>query len=308
MPALPGADLGIDSDGFFALDRMPASVALVGSGYIAAELSGVLAALGAQVTVLIRRDRMLRNFDEMLSLALMKAMREDGIRIVEHATPAAVTSHADGRRIELADGRIEGPFESLIWAVGREARSDGLGLEAAGVATGADGEITTDLYQDTNVPGIHAIGDVTGREALTPVAIAAGRRLADRLFGGMGDRHLDYRLIPTVVFTHPPIGTVGLTEQEARERHGDTVEIFALGFHAALPRHDRAQAPRRDEARDRRCGSAASSACTSIGMGRRRDAAGLRRSAAAGRDQARFRRHGRDPSHQRGRIRDDALT
>jgi glutathione reductase (NADPH) len=244
-PALPGADLGIDSDGFFALDRMPASVALVGSGYIAAELSGVFAALGAQVTVLIRRDRMLRDFDEMLSSALMKAMHEDGIRIVGDATPAAVTTHADGRRIELADGRIEGPFESLIWAVGREARSDGLGLDAAGVATDANGEITTDLYQDTNVPGIHAIGDVTGRDALTPVAIAAGRCLADRLFGGMGDRHLDYRMVPTVVFSHPPIGTVGLTEQEAREQHGDAVGIsrsdFLPLYHGLTERRRRAE-------------------------------------------------------------------
>ncbi len=229
-PPLPGAELGVSSDGFFGLEQLPASVALIGSGYIAAELSGVFAALGAEVTVLIRHDRMLRHFDEMLSLALMKAMRDDGIRIVEHATPAALTSQAGGCRVELADGRSEGPFETLVWAVGREACSDGLGLAAAGVAAGALGEVTTDLFQDTNVPGIHAIGDVTGRMTLTPVAIAAGRRLADRLFGGMSDRHLDYRLVPTVIFSHPPIGTVGLTEQEARDQHGGAVEAFRSNF------------------------------------------------------------------------------
>jgi glutathione reductase (NADPH) len=173
---------------------------------------------------------MLRDFDEMLSFALMKAMRGDGITIVEQAVPKAVVTREEGFCIELEDGRSSGPFETVIWAVGRRARSDGLGLAAAAVATGAQGEVITDLLQDTNVPGIHAIGDVTGREALTPVAIAAGRRLADRLFGGMSDRHLDYGLIPTVIFTHPPIGSVGLSEHEAREVHGDTVETFRSDF------------------------------------------------------------------------------
>jgi glutathione reductase (NADPH) len=230
LPALPGAQLGISSDGFFELGQLPASVAFIGSGYVAAELSGVFAALGAEVTVLIRHDRMLREFDEMLSFALMKAMRADGMTIIEQAVPSAVTKQAEGLRIELEDGRSTGPFETLIWAVGRKATSDGFGLTEAGVAIGAQGEVITDLLQDTNMPGIHAIGDVTGREALTPVAIAAGRRLADRLFGGMSGRHLDYRLIPTVIFTHPPIGTVGLSEREARAEHGDAVEVFCSDF------------------------------------------------------------------------------
>ena len=245
VPALPGADEGITSDGFFDLGRMPASVALVGSGYVAAELSGVFAALGAKVTVLIRRDRMLRDFDEMLSLALMKAMRADGITIVEGAVPTALTRRADGLVIGLGDGRSAGPFETVIWAVGRRANCRDLGLDAAGVVTGEQGEVITDLRQDTNVPGIHAIGDVTGREALTPVAIAAGRRLADRLYGGMADRHLDYRLVPTVIFSHPPIGTVGLTEQEARAEHGAAVEAFRSDFmplyHGLTTRRRRAE-------------------------------------------------------------------
>ena len=245
LPALPGADHGISSDGFFELGRLPVSVALIGSGYVAAELSGVLAALGAEVTVLIRHNRMLRDFDEMLSIALMKAMHDDGIRIVEHATLKAVIRQAEGLCIELEDGRSTGPFETLIWAVGRRAVSDGFGLAEAGVATGAQGEVITDLRQDTNVPGIHAIGDVTDRENLTPVAIAAGRRLADRLFGGLSDRHLDYRLIPSVIFTHPPIGTVGLSEQEARALHGGEVETFRSNFmplyHGLTERRRRAE-------------------------------------------------------------------
>ena len=245
LPALPGAELGISSDGFFELERLPASVALVGSSYVAAELSGVLVALGSKVTVLIRRDRMLRDFDDMLSFALMKAMRADGITILESAVPAALARRADEFSIALEDGRSVGPFETVIWAVGREANAGGMGLTEAGVAIGAQGEVITDLRQDTNVPGIHAIGDVTGREALTPVAIAAGRRLADRLFGGMNDRHLDYRLIPTVIFTHPPIGTVGFTEQEARALHGDAVEVFLSDFmplyHGLTERRRRAE-------------------------------------------------------------------
>ena len=230
VPDLPGAAHGITSDGFFALGRVPASVALVGSGYVAAELSGVLAALGARVTVLIRHDRMLRVFDEMLSAALRQAMQEDGITVVDHAVPRAVTPGADGLAIAFEDGRTAGPFEVLIWAVGRRPNSDDLGLEAAGVATGADGAVATDLFQDTSAAGIHAIGDVTGRELLTPVAIAAGRCLADRLFGGMSDRHLDYRMIPTVIFTHPSIGTVGQTEAEARAEHGDAIAVFRSSF------------------------------------------------------------------------------
>jgi len=230
VPDLPGARHGITSDGFFALERLPAAVALIGSGYVAAELSGVLAALGARVTVLIRYDRMLRDFDEMLSAALVRAMRDDGIEVVGRAVAKAVTPAADGLHVLLEDGRSMGPFETVIWAVGRSPNSADLGLSAAGVATGVRGEIITDLRQDTSAAGIHAVGDVTGRDELTPVAIAAGRRLADRLFGGMSDRHLDYRLIPTVIFTHPPIGTLGLTEAQARAQHGESVAVFHSDF------------------------------------------------------------------------------
>ncbi|HXV40013.1 MAG TPA: glutathione-disulfide reductase [Steroidobacteraceae bacterium] len=245
VPAIPGAELGITSDGFFALERMPASVAIAGSGYVAAELSGVFAALGARVTVLMRHERMLRSFDEMLSRRLMAAMQADGIELVAQAVPAAVEAVAGGRQVALADGRRIGPFECLVWAVGRTPNVAGLGLEAAGIAVGGAGEIVTDLRQDTNVPGIHALGDVTARMALTPVAIAAGRRLADRLFGGMADRHLDYRNIPTVIFSHPPIGTVGLSEAEARAQFGGRVATFQGDFmplyHGITERRRRAE-------------------------------------------------------------------
>ena len=162
------------------------------------------------MTLAIRYDRVLRSFDEMLSTRLMAAMEADGIEIVPYVVPIAIESAADGKRLRLAGGQALGPFDCVMWAIGRAANSAGLGLEQAGVTLGPGGEVATDHRQDTNVAGIHAIGDVTGRSELTPVAIAAGRRLADRLFGGEPERHLDYRLIPTVVFSHPPIGTVGL--------------------------------------------------------------------------------------------------
>jgi glutathione reductase (NADPH) len=230
VPAIPGAQAGITSDGFFGLERMPGSVAIVGSGYIAAELSGVFAALGARVTITMRYDRVLRSLDEMLARRLMAAMQADGISLVRDATVSAIESAPDGHRLALADGRALGPFDCIIWAVGRQANTADLGLAEANVATGEEGEIVTDALQDTSAPGVHAIGDVTGRSELTPVAIAAGRRLADRLFGGEPERHLDYRLIPTVIFSHPPIGTLGLAESAARALHGDAVESFEGDF------------------------------------------------------------------------------
>ena len=245
VPDLPGAAAGITSDGFFALAQRPDSVAIIGSGYVAAELSGVFAALGTRVTVAFRGERILRSFDEMLSQRLMTAMRADGIELVNGMQPAGIESGADGHRVLLADGRRLGAFDCVIWAIGRTPNTADLGLAEAGVAIGPGGEVVTDLRQDTNVSGIHAIGDVTGRSELTPVAIAAGRRLADRLFGGEPDRHLDYRLIPTVIFSHPPIGTVGLTEVEARAEHGAAVQVFQGDFmplyHGMTERRRRAE-------------------------------------------------------------------
>ena len=162
---------------------------------------------------------MLRDFDEMLSDAARRG--HAGGRHRDRGGGAArprSSARRGGLTLALEDGRRLGPFDCVLWAIGREPNVAGLGLAEAGVALGPDGEIATDLWQDTNVAGIHAIGDVTGRSELTPVAIAAGRRLADRLFGGQPDAQLDYRLIPTVVFSHPPIGTVGLTRGRGARR------------------------------------------------------------------------------------------
>jgi glutathione reductase (NADPH) len=233
VPDTEGAAMGITSDGFFELESLPRRVAVVGSGYIAVELAGMLNALGSDVTMLLRREHLLRNFDAMLRENLMEEMLGDGIDILARTQVKHIVREDDGSLcIECENGqRLEG-FDELIWAIGRYPLSGELNLEAAGVACDSQGYIPTDKYQHTNVDGIYAIGDVTGRAQLTPVAIAAGRRLADRLFGGMSDRHLSFETIASVVFSHPPIATVGLTESEARDSHGDAVKTYQTRFTA----------------------------------------------------------------------------
>jgi glutathione reductase (NADPH) len=247
VPPIPGAGHGITSDGFFELAERPRRIAVVGSGYIAVELAGVFAALGSEVTMVLRRDRLLRHFEAMLGDGLRKIMEGDGVAFLDHAAPRALERDADGTlRLLLQDGRVAGPFDTVLWAIGREPAVEGLGLARAGVTMDAAGFIPVDHLQQTNIGGLYAIGDVTGRAQLTPVAIAAGRRLSDRVFGGMTDRHLDYSDIPTVVFSHPPIGTVGLSEAEAIDRHGvSAVKTYTSGFvpmyHAMTPRKPRAE-------------------------------------------------------------------
>ena len=229
-PDIPGAELGLTSDGFFELNERPQNVAMVGSGYVAVELGGVFNALGSNVSLFLRRDSVLRSFDPMLQSALMSQMATDGIDIHSGFVPAELAKTANGLRLSGADGRQYDGFDSVIWAVGRAPNSERLNLAAAGVACDDRGFIPVDEYQVTNVEHIFALGDVTGAIALTPVAIAAGRRLADRLYGGMTDRRLDYATIPTVIFSHPAIGTVGLTEDEARQQYGDDLTIFTSRF------------------------------------------------------------------------------
>ncbi len=231
VPAIPGAELGITSDGFFELAARPAGVAIVGSGYIAVELAGVFSALGSHTTIVARGAGLLRRFEPFLGEQLRESMRDEGVDIVTAATPAALERDAAGAlRLTLADGRQLGPFDCVLWATGRNAAGSGLGLEQLRVVRDAEGFVRTDAFQETNVSGLYAIGDVTGRAQLTPVAIAAGRRLADRLFGGQPERRLDYDNLPTVIFSHPPIGTVGLTEAEARHQYGTAVKIYSSRF------------------------------------------------------------------------------
>jgi glutathione reductase (NADPH) len=230
VPAIPGAELGITSDDFFALRERPQRVLIAGSGYIAVELAGVFNMLGSDVQLVVRKDSILRDFDSMLGENLMECMEKHGIEIDTRVTPAAVEKRDDGLIVHAEDGREFGPVDSVLWAIGRAPNSAGLGLDKAGVEMNAQGFIPTDKWQQTNIDHIFALGDVTGRAALTPVAIAAGRRLADRLYGNMEGRHLDYELIPTVIFSHPPVGTVGLTEERARAKYGAGVTVYESKF------------------------------------------------------------------------------
>jgi glutathione reductase (NADPH) len=233
VPAIDGAELGITSDGFFDLEQRPQQVAVVGSGYIAVELTGIFNALGSKTTLVLRGESCLRGFDAMIGQSTLKILRDDGVDVATNAWPDGLTRNADGK-LELVtrDGRRLKPFDTVVWAIGRGPAADDIGLDRAGVKVDAYGFIPTDKYQVTSAEHIYAIGDVIGKNAqLTPVAIAAGRRLCDRLFGGMPGRHLDYNNIPTVVFGHPPIGTVGLTEAAARDEYGDdAVTVFTTSF------------------------------------------------------------------------------
>ncbi len=229
-PDIPGAEHGISSDGFFELEQCPQRVVVVGGGYIAVELSGMFQALGAEVSIVIRRDLPLRGFDQSIRLGLHEALKDSGIEVLSETQVEKVERNGDGLSVQLTQGRRFDQVDALLWAVGRLPRTSKLGLESAGVDTGLDGAIPTDAYQNTSAEGVYAVGDVTGHHELTPVAIAAGRRLSDRIFGGMSDRKLEYEMIPTVVFSHPTIGTVGLTEDQARSTYDDDVRTYEVRF------------------------------------------------------------------------------
>ena len=231
-PDIPGASLGLTSDGFFALEELPKRALLVGAGYIALELAGILSKLGCEVTLAMRHERPLRGFDSMLGDGLRVALERSGVRVLHGVTVTRVERGPAAERVAtLSDGRTLPPVDALFWAIGRHANSADLGLDSANVQLDVGGHVLVDEFQNTSAPGIYALGDVTGRATLTPVAIAAGRQLSERLFGGKPAARLDYNDIPSVVFSHPPIGTVGLSETEARRLHGDSVKTYSTRFH-----------------------------------------------------------------------------
>ncbi|AWB56170.1 glutathione-disulfide reductase [Colwellia sp. Arc7-D] len=233
-PSIEGAEHGIDSDGFFALTEQPEKVAVVGAGYIAVELAGVLHALGSESHLLVRKEKPLRGFDDMLSDTLVEQMAKHGPTLHTMSVPTRVEKHNDGKlTIHLDNGKSIGPVDTLIWAIGREPATDNINIEATGIKLDERGFIPTDKFQNTNVDGIYAVGDNTGRAQLTPVAVAAGRRLCERLFNNKPNEHLDYSNIATVVFSHPVIGTVGLSEADAIAEHGaDQVKVYSSQFTA----------------------------------------------------------------------------
>lgn len=227
-PELRGQELGIDSNGFFDLRAAPRRVVVVGGGYIGVELAGILHALGSQVELLVR-GKVLERFDRDLVEALETDLVTRGIRVRHDCKVKALARSGDALEVELEQG---GPIaaDCVLWAIGRRPNSDGIGLERIGVACNERGQIVIDEHNATNVPGVHAVGDVGTDPALTPMAVMAGRVLAQRLFGGANVAAVDRRFVPSVVFSLPPLATVGMTESQAREAHGAAVRVFEKSF------------------------------------------------------------------------------
>ena len=231
-PAIEGQEYGIDSDGVFELTELPKRVAIVGAGYIAVELAGVLNSLGAETHLVFRRHAPMRNQDPLIVETLVETLTQDGITLHSHTTTQRVVKNVDSSLTLFFDHERSVTVDCLIWAIGRDPATDKIGLENVGVETNERGYVKVDKFQNTSVPGIYAVGDIIeGGIELTPVAVAAGRRLSERLFNGKLNEHLDYNLVPSVVFSHPPIGTVGLTEPQAIEKYGEkNVKVYQSSF------------------------------------------------------------------------------
>jgi glutathione reductase (NADPH) len=231
VPRMPGHELGATSDDFFQWEELPRSIAIIGAGYIGLEMAGMLRSFGVEVTVIAMEERVLEMFDPMVSHVLERHMEEQGI--VRHlgSTVKGLTGKPGAVQVQVAESREFGPFERVLWAVGRRPKTRDMGLETAGVEVRPNHTIAVDEWQETNVPGVFALGDIIGKGPLTPVAIAAGRRLADHWFAP--ERNpvpVDYTQIPTVTFTHPPTAAVGMTEPQAVERFGDAVQVYETEY------------------------------------------------------------------------------
>lgn len=230
IPNIPGAELGGSSDDVFAWEELPESVAILGAGYIAVELAGVLHTFGVKTDLFVRRDRPLRGFDSYIVEGLVKEMERTNLPLHTHKVPVKLEKTAEGITIHFEDGTSH-TASQVIWATGRRPNVKDLQLEKAGVTLNERGFIQVDEYQNTVVEGIYALGDVTGEKELTPVAIKAGRTLSERLFNGKTTAKMDYSTIPTVVFSHPAIGTVGLTEEQAIKEYGqDQIKVYKSSF------------------------------------------------------------------------------
>lgn len=234
IPDLKGAEYGITSDGVFALNELPKSVAIVGAGYIAVELAGVFSSLGVETHLFVRQNAPMRKQDPLIVEALVDVLEQDGIKLHTQAIPQEVVKNENSSlTLKLEDGR-ETIVDTLVWAIGREPATDMINLDVTGIEINERGFIKVDKFQNTNVPNLYAVGDIIeGGIELTPVAVAAGRRLSERLFNNKPNEHLDYNLVPTVVFSHPPIGTIGLTEPQAIEQYGkENVKVYKSSFTA----------------------------------------------------------------------------
>ncbi|KAI5862414.1 hypothetical protein GGS23DRAFT_605705 [Durotheca rogersii] len=237
---IPGAELGTDSDGFFDIDALPRRVAIVGSGYIGVEFAGMFNALGVETHLFIRHQTVLRAFDPMIQEGVTAEYERLGVRVHKESALTRVERDPATGALTIAyrgpagEATLDGA-DHLIWAIGRTPLTRGLGLEEAGVRLDAKGHVVVDEFQNTSVDNIFALGDVAGRVELTPVAIAAGRRLAERLYGGaaFAAARISYEDVPSVVFAHPEVGSVGLTEPQAEARYGrENLTVYRTSFTA----------------------------------------------------------------------------
>lgn len=230
-PEITGSELGISSDEFFHLKALPRRAVVLGGGYIAVELASILNGLGSEVTLVYRRERLLRNMDADLGTHLADEMAKQGVRLVFNASIEAIQAEGGGedvvKTVRLTNGESL-QAECVLFATGRTPNTAGMGLEQAGVVLEKNGAIQVNRDFESSVPSILAVGDVIDRVALTPVALAEAMVVVARLFG-KGERSMSYGNIPTAVFSHPNIGTVGLSEEEARREVG-AVKIFKTDF------------------------------------------------------------------------------
>ena len=230
-PNIPGSEYGITSDGFFELDEVPKRTAVIGAGFIAVEVAGVLNALGSDTHLFVRKDRPLRTFDKDIVDVLVDEMAKSGPTLHTHANATEVVKNTDDSLTISFDNGETITVDCLIWAIGRAANTSGFGLEKTGVKLTEKGTIYSDEFENTSVPGIYALGDVTGKLDLTPVAVKAGRQLSERLFNNKADAKLDYTDVATVVFSHPVIGSVGLTEEKAIAKYGaENIKVYKSSF------------------------------------------------------------------------------
>ena len=233
IPEIPGAEHGITSDGFFDLAEQPKRVVVVGAGYIGVELAGVMSALGSETKLIVRKDKPLRNFDPMLSESLVEMMAQHGPELITHSNVTQVEKDSAGTLHITLDTGATLTADALVWAIGRAPATHTIGLDNTDVNLTERGFIAVDDQQNTSAPGIYAVGDNIGKVDLTPVAVKAGRLLSERLFNGQHDAKMDYSLIPTVVFSHPPIGTMGLSQPEAEAEYGaENVTVYNSSFGA----------------------------------------------------------------------------
>ena len=230
-PDIPGAEYGITSDGFFELDAVPKRTAVVGAGYIAVEISGVLHALGSDTHLFVRQDRPLRTFDKEIIKTLVDAMEEDGPELHTFSVPKEVIKNEDDSLTLILENGEEYTVDTLIWAIGRRPNVIGFGLEKTGVELNDKGFIATDEFENTNVEGIYALGDANGKLELTPVAVKSGRQLSERLFNNKPNAKMDYKDVATVIFSHPAIGSVGLSEEAAIAKFGqENIKVYRSTF------------------------------------------------------------------------------